>query len=414
MTNSAGKALLILENSYIPMDTRVTSEALTLRDAGWEVVVICPDFGESGYKREKKRPPMPEGIRVITFPINLAQRGVISYFAEYVSAFFSIARLAGKVWREKPFDVMHLANPPDIFFPIAWVYRLRGTRIIFDHHDLFPELVQWRYTGIIGKLFYLFARIAELMTYRVANIVIATNESYRRIALERGHKKEEDIVVVRNGPRLHEFVPVSPDPELKKGASYLVGYAGVMGYDDGVLELIPAIEHVINNLRRTDIRFALLGDGPVYEQACKQLATLNLSPYVDMPGMVYDRTLLRRYLCTAEILLAPETPTPLNQRSTFIKIGEYMAMGRPIVSYDLPETRYTAEEAAVYVENENPQAFGQAVVDLLDSPEKRQAMAEVGRHRVNTELAWEHQQANLLKAYNRLIGANQLSPIPKT
>ncbi len=404
---NARRAVIVVENSFVPADVRVTYEAITLRDAGWDVIVICPFAQHAGQGKEasgKTRALQdPEGVHVLRFPLTYAQRGLLAYLREYLTAFVSVARITWQVWRNGSFDVLHLCNPPDIFFPIAALYRLLGVRVIFDHHDLFPELVDWRYRGLRRQVLYALARAAEYLTFRVANVVMSTNESYRRIAIKRGRLPGENVIVVRNGPRLDEFVPVKPDPALKKGFRYMACYAGVMGHDDGVLELIPSIAHIVHDLGRHDVRFVLLGDGAVRREAFNQIETQGLSSYVEMPGMIYDNELLRRYMCTADVLLSPEPPTPLNTSSTFIKIGEYMAMGKPIVAYDLVETKRTADAAAVYVEPGNIEAFGQAIVDLLDDPERRKQMGVVGKWRVRHLLAWEHQQEHLLAAYERAL-----------
>jgi glycosyltransferase involved in cell wall biosynthesis len=397
------KVLIVEENSYPPFDIRVWYEATALRDAGWQVTVICP--AATGVHADKETsgvtgtPENLDGVTVYRFPLTFAEGSVFSYLVEYLSAFASIVWLSWRVWRDGRFDIIHFCNPPDIFFPIGLLYRLLGARVVFDHHDLFPEFVTWRYHGLLGRLLYVIARVTEYLSLRSANAVISTNQSYRRIAMERGGISEDRVLVVRNGPKINEFVPVEPVPALKRGFPYLVCYAGVMGHEDGVLELLTSIRYIVHDLGRRDILFVLLGDGAVRSQALDNVAAWGLETVVDMPGMIQDRLLLRRYMCTADVLLSPEPLTPLNVHSTFIKVGEYMAMGKPTVAYDLDGTRHTAGRAAVYVEPGNIQEFGQAIVTLLDDPERRQRMGDIGRQRILNHLGWEHQQQNLFRAY---------------
>jgi glycosyltransferase involved in cell wall biosynthesis len=395
------RALIIEENSSVPIDKRVWYEATTLRDAGWDVSVVCPtELNSSDSKGTQRMYTLEilEGVRVYRFPLVRSQ-GVLGYLREYLSAFWSIAHVSSHVWRELRFDVIHFCNPPDLFSPIAMFYRLLGVSVVFDHHDLFPELVLWRYHGLVAHVLYAIARLGEYLTFRSANAVISTNESYRRIALERGKVPPERIVVVRNGPKKDQFVPVDPVPSLKRGFSYMVAYAGVMGPEDGVTELLQSIRFLVHNLGRRDILFALLGDGALRARAQADIVSWGLEDVVNFPGMIRDDVLLRQYLCTADVLVSPEPLTPLNMRSTFIKVGEYMALGKPIVAYELPETQCTAQDAAIYIKPGDTQAFGRAILTLLNDKKRRRDMGELGRKRVVECLSWEHQQGELLRAY---------------
>lgn len=397
------KVLIIEENSSVPSDPRVWSEATTLRDAGWQVTVVCPLINQGPEKNltssESIIKENLDGVTVFRFPLIIADHSKLNYIGEYFSALLSISRLSWRIWNEDHFDVLHICNPPDIFFLLAVFYRQLGAKVIFDHHDLFPDLVNWRYRGIVGRLLYTFARVTEYLTFQSANVVISTNQSYRRIALERGGKSADKVIVVRNGPKVNEFVPLEPDPSLKRGFPFLVCYAGVMGYEDGILELIRSIRYIVNDLNRKDVLFILLGDGPAHTGALSNVVSWELENFVGMPGAIHDKYLLRQYLCTANVLLSPEPLTPFNNLSTFIKIGEYMSMGKPIVAYDLVETRITAKDAAVYVEPGDEEGYGTMIVNLLDDPERQQRLGEIGRQRILDHLSWEHQQDDLFRAY---------------
>jgi glycosyltransferase involved in cell wall biosynthesis len=391
------KVVIAVENSYVPLDTRVLHEAKAVQDMGWEAVVICPFPLEAYVDGKIPAAVSPredlDGITVYHFPLRFAASGFVGYLREYAAAFIGMARSLRRVWREGRFDVLQFCNPPDIFFPLAWFYRRRGVHTIFDHHDLFPEALLWRYQGRIGKLLYGAARLTEYLTFHTAQTVISTNQSYRQIAMQRGKVPESRICVVRNGPVISEFTPVDPVPELKQGFPYMACYVGVMGPEDGILELLDVIRYLVIEKGRRDILFALVGDGAVRPQTLAQLKAWGIDDVVHMPGLIRDRFLLRQYLCTADVCLSPEPFTPLNAHSTFIKVGEYMAMGKPILAFDLKESRCTAGDAALFVELGDIPAFGDALAGLMDDPARRAEMGRCGRERIVNGLGWEYQKS---------------------
>lgn len=409
-TRAAGRGrdrsvLIIVENQPYATDTRVKAEAAALRDAGWRVHVVCPDVGPGA---ADGRPPRYQsrtldGIQVSSYRTDFAVRGLAGYVKEYLSSLYHIFRLSFRVFRTEGFSVVHLCNPPDILFVVGACYKVLGRKVVFDHHDLFPEMVLSRHRGLARRVLFPLSVALEFLTFRTADAVLSTNRSYRRVAVGRGRVKEGDVFVVRNGPRTTEIVPVPPDPALKKGFPYLACYAGIMGPEDGVLELMRVIRHIVLELKRTDVLFALLGDGAVREEARDLARSWGIERHVDMPGMVLDRGLFCRYLSTAEVMLAPELSNPHNDRSTFIKIAEYMAVGRPVVAYDLTETRFTAGEAAAYVPSGDLKGYAAAVVGLLDDPESRARMGRTGIGRIEALFQWEHQKGELLRAYDHVL-----------
>jgi glycosyltransferase involved in cell wall biosynthesis len=383
----------------------VWQEATSLRDAGWGVTVICPaPTGVYAAPAADERGVVElEGIQVMYFGLSSADVGFAAYIREYVTAFFSVCRLSWKTWRRGRFEVLHICNPPDIFFPVMLFYRLLGAAVVYDHHDLFPEFVKGRFQGAAGRTLAFAATAMEYLSCQCAHLTIAVNESYREIAIQRGHVSPKKTVVVRNGPRIKEFSPVPGAAAGKRGYRFLVCYIGIMGHEDGIPEMLEAIRFVVKDLGRRDVFFYLMGEGALRTWAQQQITEWGLNDYVEMPGMVKDRTTIRQYLSSADLCLSPEPFSPLNAKSTFIKVGEYMAMGKPVVAFDLKETRFTASEAAVYVQPGDVQAFGQAISAMLDSPDQRAAMGMCGRERFQELLAWEHQEKHLLQAYERAL-----------
>ncbi|MEU6762273.1 glycosyltransferase family 4 protein [Streptomyces sp. NPDC046853] len=386
----ARRALILVENLSVPFDRRVWQECTTLRDAGWDVHVICPQ----GTKRDTEPEAELDGVRIHRYPLRAATGGPSGYLREYGSALWHTARLIRKVG---PVHVVHACNPPDLLFlPARWLTR-RGARFVFDQHDLVPELYLSRFDR--GEdLLYRAVCALERMTYRAADIVIATNESYRDVAVSRGGKKPEDVFVVRSAPAVERFQPVPPEPELKRGKKHLLCYLGVMGPQDGVDYALRALAKLRDELGRTDWHAVFVGSGDAFDAMVELAGQLGLSDQVQFTGRIPDADLVR-YLSTADVCLSPDPRNPLNDVSTMNKVLEYMAMGRPIVSFDLREARVSAGDAAVYAPANDETAFAKLTAQLLDDPDKRARMGKLGQERVGGELSWQNSQRSLLAAY---------------
>ncbi|MEU5023683.1 glycosyltransferase family 4 protein [Streptomyces milbemycinicus] len=384
------RALILVENLSVPFDRRVWQECTTLRDAGWKVHVICPQ----GTKRDTEPEAEIDGVRIHRYPLRAATGGPVGYLREYGSALWHTARLARKVG---PVDVVHACNPPDLLFLAARWLKRRGARFVFDQHDLVPELYLSRFDR--GKdLLYRAVCALERRTYRAADVVLATNESYRDVAIRRGGRRPEDVFVVRSAPAVDRFQPVLPEPELKRGKPHLLCYLGVMGPQDGVDYALRALAELRDKLGRTDWHAVFVGGGDAFDAMVKLSRQLGLSEQVQFTGRIPDADLVR-YLSTADVCLSPDPRNPLNDVSTMNKVLEYMAMGRPIVSFDLREARVSAGEAAVYAPANDEAEFAGLIELLLDDPEKRARMGKIGQERVSGPLSWRNSQAALLAAY---------------
>jgi glycosyltransferase involved in cell wall biosynthesis len=292
---------------------------------------------------------------------------------------------------------VHAANPPDFLLAAGLGQRRRGAALIFDQHDLVPEMAAERF-GRGGAPLRLLLLATERLAYRVADVTLSANESFRRVALERGGLAAEDVVIVRNGPRLEHFVPLPPDQSLARGRKHLLVYEGLMGPLDGVDQALHALAAL--RRRRSDWHALLLGDGETLADLRRLRADLQLHEHVELPGFV-DDTVLRRAICSATVCLAPDPRSALTERSTLVKVAEYMAMGRPVVAYDLRETRVTAGDTAVYAPGDEPEDFAHAIDELLDDPDRREALGREARERIERGFAWEHSERPLLEAYER-------------
>jgi glycosyltransferase involved in cell wall biosynthesis len=400
------KALIIVENAPVPFDPRVWKEALALRESNVEVAVLCPkDEGyESGYE-------FREGIHIYRHPSPSAGNSAFGYVWEYSCALLWEFLYSWWIYFRRGFDVIQGCNPPDDIFLVSWPFRLLGVKFIFDHHDVNPELYLAKYGR--KDLFYRTLVWLEKMTFRSSDVVMSTNHSYKEIALGRGGMAPEDVFVVRNGPDLEVFQLASPNPALKYGKRYLVGYVGAMGEQEGLDILLHVAEH-IRRIGRQDVHFTCVGGGPALAGLREMIKEKDLGDMVNFTGRISDADLLE-ILSTADVCVNPDKPCQMNDMSTMIKIMEYMALGKPIVQFDLREGRISAQEASLYGDNENQVPdFAAKILWLLDHPEERSRMGAYGRRRVEEHLAWEYSVPNLLAAYERAFSKIRGRRSPQT
>ncbi|MDL5159001.1 glycosyltransferase family 4 protein [Actinomycetospora termitidis] len=406
MASSSGevgrRALLIVENLSVPFDRRVAQEARCLHEHGWTVEVICPrgPDGPGGYDSEPEADV--DGVRVYRYPLATAGRAA-GYLREYSVALLHTLRLAVRLRLRGRIDVVHLCNPPDLLFPVALLLRITGARVVFDHHDLSPELYLSRF-GARQDVVYRALRALEWLTFRSADVVLSTNESYRAIAVGRGRVDPRRVHVVRSAPAPDRLWPGPPDPSLGRGARHVLCYLGVMGPQDGVDHAVHALARLAE--RRDDWHAVMVGSGDARPAAEALVREYGLADRVTFTGRVSDER-VRSVLSTAAVCLAPDPLNPLNDVSTMNKIVEYMAMGRPTVSVDLTESRISAGEAAVYARPGDPEDFAALVDALLDDPERRRRMGEAGQARVRGDLSWESSKEALLAGYAQACGKGQ-------
>lgn len=389
----SSRILILLQNEPLPSDRHVWNQSRALVRAGYDVTAICP----TGVERDRGSYEQLEGVKIHRYEPRRADERVSDYAIEYLAALRSIRRLARRLARERPFDLVHACSPPDFLLLAALGLRRQGSRFVFDHHDLTPELYLTRFGG---GLIHRATLAAEQVAFRSADVVLSVNDSYRRVAIERGRRDPADVAVVRTGPDLTRFVPSPPDETLKRGKRFLLSYVGVMGAQDGIDHALRALAELRRG--REDWHAVFMGDGDVVEEMRAMTADLGLEQCVEFTGWVEHET-IGRVLSTSDLCLAPDPKNPLNDISSMVKISEYMAMSRPIVSFDLTESRFGAGEAALFAAPGDHAGFAQLVSDLLDDPERRRRMGLAGRKRAVEFLAWEHQERSLLAAYARAL-----------
>jgi glycosyltransferase involved in cell wall biosynthesis len=385
---------IIVENLPVPFDRRVWQEARALTDAGYRVSVICPKA--RGFEASRE---MLEGIEIYRHRLWEAS-GPLGYLLEYAWALLAEFYLALKIYARTRFRILHACNPPDTIFLLGLIFKLLGVRFIFDHHDLSPELYEAKFgqRGLLHRLVCL----AERLTFRTADVSIATNESYRDVALTRGGMRPERVFVVRSCPELNRIRRGPPRPELKQGKPFLVLYVGVMGPQDGLDLLLESIEHLAQRQNRQDTLFVLVGGGTELPRLKTLAVERGLDAWVKFTGRIPDDE-LAAYLSTADVCVAPDPKNPMNDKSTMNKILEYMAYGRPLVLFDLTEGRRSAADAALYARPNDPVDFAEQILKVLDSEPLRQKLAETGRKRIEESLNWEVEKKALLHAYSAAL-----------
>lgn len=396
MKEFAGRVLIIVQNLPVPLDRRVWLEARTLRQNRYRVSVICPKSKE--YPRSFE---VIDGIAIYRYRIPFDAQSPFAYVMEFIYAWLATALLSLRVLFRQGFDVIHACNPPDTFFLLGLFYKLLGKEFLFDHHDLSPEMFLAKFRGRNG-LIYQSLILLEKLTMKTAKVILSTNESYRQIAIHRGHKDPADIFIVRTGPDLEQIKPVEPDESLKRGFRYLVCYLGEMCTQDGVDYLLRAAHYVKNGLKRNDVGFVLIGGGPAVPMLKDLSHTMGLTDLLWFTDRLSDQELCR-YLSTADVCVDPDPWSEWANNSTMNKILEYMAFGKPIVAFDLKEIRNSARRAAIYVPPNDVRLFAEKIVYLLDDPALRQKMGEYGRQRIINQLSWQHTSPPLLAAYKKIF-----------
>ncbi|MEM9128118.1 MAG: glycosyltransferase family 4 protein [Pseudomonadota bacterium] len=393
------RVLIVVENLPVPLDRRVWLEATSLKAAGYEVSVICPT-GKGWDKRYEEI----GGVHIYRYPEPTeAHSGAIAYAREWGGALWHMFRLARDVRRERGFDVIHGCNPPDLIFLLALRYRMIGVRFLFDHHDVCPELFEAKFgkKGLLHRIMLIWER----MTFATAKVSIATNESFRQIAIRRGGMAPEDVFVVRSAPKVEKFEIRPADPKMRKGAATVLGYVGVIGQQEGMDLLVASADHLIRNLGRTDVHFIIVGFGPQLPTIEQDVKSRDLESYFTFTGALYDEDLLRA-LNSTDIGVSPDPKNEMNNISTMNKVMEYMTLEKPVVQFDLKEGRASAGDASLYAKANDPIDFAEQINWLIENPEDGRQMGKRGRERVLNRLSWAHSVPQLLAAYERVFRAH--------
>lgn len=390
------KVLIIVENLPVPFDTRVWQEATTLAANGYTVSVISPKG--KGYTADKE---VLEGVHIFRHDLPTEGNGAIGYLKEYTAALREETRLAKEIYKTIGFDVIHGCNPPDDIYMVAQKFKKYGVKYVFDHHDICPELFEAKFGHASGPLY--FSQIwLERQTYKHCTFAFVTNESYKKIAIERGKMDPKKVIVLRSGPKLERMKIQPPVESIKRGKKYMVGYLGVIGQQEGIEYILQAAKYCKETLKRNDIFWGIVGGGPHVAALKEMCSKMGLDDCVEFTGRVPDQKLLD-YLNTADVCVNSDTYNSMNDKSTMNKILEYMALAKPIVQFELTEGHYSAQEASLYAQQNNAKDMADKIIYLLENPDVRKKMGEYGRNRVVNELSWEHTSKALLEGYDKFF-----------
>lgn len=395
------RVVILVENLPVPLDRRVWLEATTLTRAGYHVSVISP-MGR-GWTAPYE---VIEGVHIFRFPEPPeAHSGAVAYGREWGHALWHMIRLSFRVRREQGFDVLHGCNPPDLIWLVALIWRVRGVRYVFDHHDVCPELFEAKFDRRGGL--YAVMRLWERLTFATASVSLATNESFRRIAVTRGGMNAKDVFVVRSAPKVEQFLPGPGDMSVRKGAATAIGYVGVIGQQEGMDLLVAAADHLIRVLaqvdpRLADVQFVIAGFGPHLPHVVADVAKRGLTSHFTFTGALYGPDLLAM-LNAVDIGVSPDPKNLMNDISTMNKVMEYMTLEKPVVQFDLTEGRASAGGASLYARPNDPVGFAVKLAALIVDPALRAQMGRMGRARVLGSLSWEHSAPHLLAAYDRVF-----------
>lgn len=395
---SRRSVVILVANLSVPSDRRVWHEARTLAAAGWDVSVVCP----KGRRKDLEERVGIADIDIYRYDVDERPPSVVGYVREFATMLSRHVRLSWNVWREHRFGVIHACNPPDLFFIIGWLYRPLGVRFVFDQHDANPELYEVKF-GRKGlhSLPYHAVALMERLSYASADLVISPNESYRELALTRGHRRPEDVVVVRSGPRRDELTARSGDGSPATTGPYRLGYLGVMGIQDGVDVLLDAVAQVVRRRGSDYVRLDLVGDGELRAELEDRARRNGIAGVTAFHGFLAAAEFVP-ILHAADVCVAPDPPNAFNDISTMNKVIEYMAMGRPVVAFDLRETRELIGEAGVVAAGGNALALADALEEVLDDHGRRAVMAAAAERIFNERLGWERSEPSLLRVYDRI------------
>ena len=390
--------LFVVENNTVPTDIRVWREAKTARKSGYDVSVIAPQ-SKVFYKKHE----MIEGINIYRHPSFNNGGGKLNQLFEYGNAYLWESILSLQVFLNKRFDIIHAANPPDHIFLIARLFRPFGVRFIFDHHDLAPELYLGKYSSS-RNLVYRLLKLMERFSCKTADAVISTNMSYKRIVLDRHGLNSESVFVVRNDPEVEEERRLKPQREVSNNGLTKLLYVGSINLQDGVDLLIKTVHILVSQLQQCKIHCTVVGDGDHLQRVQRLCDELGVRSFFTFTGYIHDRRIVQEHIEEADICLETAPDNEANRKSTFIKVMEYMLSGKPVIAFDLDETRFTVEKAGVLVEPNNLMHFANAIQELIENPSKRRWLGQMARSRILDGLNWSNASKEMIRAYEYVGG----------
>ena len=387
--------VIVVENLPVPLDRRVWQEAQALTRAGWAVSVICPatpDF--------PKRFEVIDDIAIYRHPLPFEARGALAYLVEYSAALFHQFRLLIRVHRERGFSIIQACNPPDLIFLPALPFKLMGKRFIFDQHDVAPELfiVKFGAKGALHRALMFFER----MSYAMADHVITANATFKDIAVGRGGKAHSLVEVVYGVPDRKRIHRVAPEPGLREGRKFLLGYLGIINEQDGVDHLVRAVEHLVKVKGFCDFRAVVVGSGPALEKVRALARSLEVEDFLSFPGYLSGESLLA-HISAFDIGVIPDPLNEANDLMSMNKVFEYCALGIPTASYPLRETKRLLGEAGIYAPSHDPAGLADACLSLMQDERLRARCATAAAKLAAENFLWENEARKYVATYERVL-----------
>lgn len=396
------RVLMIVENGPVAADHRMVKQIDSLIEGGYHIRVISPKNPvNTVYQPANTIYQNGCRIEVLEYPPPPEPRTRLGYVVEYGYSVLAAAVLSVRAAAGHRPDVVQFCLPPDIYFPLAWIFRRFGVRVVVDQRDLLPELYAARY-GSIGRRMRTVLRFLERRSFTGADVVICVNDYLRERILAVSGLAKDRVAVVRNGPVLARVARATPDASLKRGRKYLCCWIGMMGLQDRVDLLLRSIDHLVHGLGRNDCEFAIIGPGECLPTVQALARELDLDKWVHFTGDMHPDDVFR-YLATAEVGLDASLQADVSP----VKAMEYMAFGVPVVAFDLPETRVLTDGAAVYAEAGDVCGHARAINALLDDAGRRRELGQAGKARVWDEVAWDHQAVTYLQVIDRLCATRR-------
>jgi glycosyltransferase involved in cell wall biosynthesis len=391
--------VFLVENQPYPYDPRVRGQIEALRATGCDLTVLGP----TGYGYES-RSEVLDGVAVHRFEMPPAGRGVVGYAREFGVAMLRLGRLASRLARDRPADVVVVCSPPDLLVALARPFRRRGAAVVFDDRELSPELYEAKF-GRRGAVFRALL-LMERYAFRHADAVLVTNSSYLENATGRGGVPESRVFVVGNGPDPNRIYEVPARPELKRGREHLVLWLGAMSTPERVDLLVDAAAVLVHERGRDDVTFAIAGPGDVVDDVHAQVRRLRLEDHVVLPGRLED-DMVRAYICTADVCVGTDQRNSMNDRAAMRKILEYMALGRAVVQFPLAEMQRLCGDATEYAAEGSAVDLADRISELLDDPDRRHALGDAARRRAEEGLSWPAQVPAFLGALDTAIAVRR-------
>jgi glycosyltransferase involved in cell wall biosynthesis len=390
---------MVVHGPYPIGEPRVTREAVAALENGYAVEVVA--MRRAGDPAQE----VVDGVLVTRLPIRHARGGGIGrVVAEYPLFAAMATAVVGLRAIKRRYDIVHVHNPPDFLIVAAAVPRLFGSRIVFDVHDPSPEMFVMRFPGRLGTAATAILRRLERLATALADAVLTVHEPYRRAMIDRGIP-EAKVAVVMNSVDER----LLPAPKLPARESPRVVYHGTVTPPYGASLLVDAAARVAAEVPQ--VRVEIIGEGDAVPELHERVRSLRISDRVAITGEYIPHRAALERVNGASVGVVPNLPIPLNRFALSSKLLEYVVLGVPVVSADLPTIRehFSAEEIKFF-EPGNSDSLADALLAVLRDPDGAAARADRARRRYDA-YRWDVNARKYLAILDRLSCRSEPSAI---